>query len=133
MSHAKQLHNRRYLDDSVEIINRTGLPGNVKVEVGHHVQEMVIATVQGVIEQTLEEELMPYLAANAMHIFPGGGVRNRHGAGRTATSCSRNTGASAPYAYRNFGEAIASCLGVPSRAMNGAGGRCSTNRLWATV
>ena len=30
MSHAKQLHNRRYLNDYLEIINREGLPGNIK-------------------------------------------------------------------------------------------------------
>ena len=30
MSHATQLHNRRYLNDYLEIINRHGLPGNVK-------------------------------------------------------------------------------------------------------
>lgn len=32
MSYAKQLHNRRYLNDYFEIINREGLPGNVKTE-----------------------------------------------------------------------------------------------------
>jgi len=29
MSHAKQLHNRQYFDDSMEIINRKGLPGHL--------------------------------------------------------------------------------------------------------
>ena len=61
MSHATQLHNRRSLDDSVEIIHRTGLPGNVTVEVCHHVQTMVVATVQGAIEQALEEALSTYV------------------------------------------------------------------------
>ena len=28
MSHAQQLHNRRYLDGSMQIINRTGFPDN---------------------------------------------------------------------------------------------------------
>ena len=61
MSHAKQLHNQRYFDDYLEIINRTGLPGNVKSEVCQHVHHAVIATVQRVIEQALEEELTTYL------------------------------------------------------------------------
>jgi hypothetical protein len=30
MRHAKQLHHRRYLNDYLEIINREGLPGNLK-------------------------------------------------------------------------------------------------------
>lgn len=30
MSHAKQLHHRRYLNAYLEIINREGLPGNIK-------------------------------------------------------------------------------------------------------
>jgi hypothetical protein len=50
MSHAKPLHNRRYLNDSLEIINREGLPGNVKNDVCRKVQDTVIATVQHVIE-----------------------------------------------------------------------------------
>ena len=50
MSHAKQLHNRRYLNDYLEIINREGLPGNVKTDLCLTVQDTVIATVQHVIE-----------------------------------------------------------------------------------
>ena len=50
MSHAKQLPNRRYLNDSLEIINREGLPGNVKSDLCLQVQNTVIATVQHVIE-----------------------------------------------------------------------------------
>ena len=29
MRHAQQIHNRRYFDDSMEIINRKGLPGTL--------------------------------------------------------------------------------------------------------
>ena len=61
MSHAKQLHNRRYFDDYLEIINRRGLPGNVKTAVCQQVRQTVITTVQHVIEQALEEELRAYL------------------------------------------------------------------------
>jgi hypothetical protein len=50
MSHAKQLHHRRYLNDSLEIINREGLPGNVKTDLCLTVQETVSTTVQHVIE-----------------------------------------------------------------------------------
>ena len=39
MSHAKQLHNRRYLNDYLEIINRAGLPGNVKNDLCRKVQD----------------------------------------------------------------------------------------------
>ena len=56
MSHAKQLHHRRYLNDYLEIINREGLPGNVKTELCLTVQETVITTVQHVIEAALEAD-----------------------------------------------------------------------------
>ena len=44
MSHAEQLHHRRYLNDNLEIINREGLPGNVKTDLCLTVQDTVIAT-----------------------------------------------------------------------------------------
>jgi hypothetical protein len=50
MSHAKQLHHRRYLNDSLEIIHREGLPGNGKTDLCLTVQDTVIATVPHVIE-----------------------------------------------------------------------------------
>jgi hypothetical protein len=50
MSHAKQLHQRRYLNDYLAIINREGLPGNVKTDLCLTVQDTVSATVQHVIE-----------------------------------------------------------------------------------
>ena len=50
ISHAKQLNNRRYLNDYLEIINRESLPGNVKNDVCRQVQDTVIATVQHIIE-----------------------------------------------------------------------------------
>src|SRR5712691_9998084 len=61
MSHAKQLHHRRYLNNYLEIIHREGLPGNVKTDLCLTVQDTVIATVQHVIEAALEEELHAYL------------------------------------------------------------------------
>jgi len=74
MSHAKQLHDRRYLDDYLQIINRSGLPSHVKAEVGHQVQQAVVATVKWTIEQALQEEVTAYL----------GLARYEHGAqGRT--------------------------------------------------
>jgi len=54
MSHAQQLHNRRYLDGYMQIINCAGLPDNVKVEVCQQVHDAVLATVQWTIEQALE-------------------------------------------------------------------------------
>ena len=63
MSHATQLHNRRYFDDYMEIINRKGLPGNVKSELCTQVNRAVVATTQSVIEQALEEEVSMYLGA----------------------------------------------------------------------
>ena len=61
MSHATQLHNRRDLNDSLEIINRRGLPGNVKSAVCHQIQHAVTTTVKHVLEHSLEEELTQYL------------------------------------------------------------------------
>jgi transposase-like protein len=63
MSHATQLHNRRYFDDYMEIINRQGLPGNVKSELCEQVNRAVLATTQRVIEGALEEEVTAYLGA----------------------------------------------------------------------
>ena len=60
MSHAQQLHNRRYLDGSMQIINRAGLPDKVKAEVCQQVHATVLATVQWTIEQALEEEVTAY-------------------------------------------------------------------------
>ena len=56
MSHAKQLHNRRYFDDYLEIINRHGLPGKVKHEVCQQVRYTVLTTVHTVLEHALQEE-----------------------------------------------------------------------------
>jgi hypothetical protein len=50
MSHAKQLHHRRDLNDSLEILHREGLPGNVKNDLCRKGQDPVIATVQHGIE-----------------------------------------------------------------------------------
>ena len=72
MSHAKQLHNRRYLNDYLEIINREGLPGNVKNDVCRKVQATVIATVQHVIEAALDEELRAYLGVDRYEHVPWG-------------------------------------------------------------
>jgi transposase-like protein len=72
MSHAKQLHNRRYLNDYLEIINREGLPGNVKNDLCRKVQDTVIASVQHVIEAALEEELSAYLGLDRYAHLPWG-------------------------------------------------------------
>ena len=72
MSHAKQLHNRRYLNDYLEIINREGLPGNIKNDLCRKVQDTVIATVQHVIEAALDEELSAYLGLDRYAHVPWG-------------------------------------------------------------
>jgi len=72
MNHAKQLHHRRYLNDSWEIINREGLPGNVKTDLCLTVQDTVSATVQHVIEAALEEELSAYWGLDRSAHLPCG-------------------------------------------------------------
>jgi putative transposase len=72
MSHATQLHNRRYFDDYMEIINRKGLPGHVKSELCEQVNRAVVATTQSVIERALEEELTTYLGAERYEHLPWG-------------------------------------------------------------
>jgi transposase-like protein len=72
MSHATQPHNRRYLDNYLEIINRHGLPGNVKSTVGHAIQQAVITTVKGALEHSLEEELAQYLGLARYEHLPWG-------------------------------------------------------------
>jgi hypothetical protein len=72
MSHAKPLHHRRYLNDSLESIHREGLPGNVKTDLCLTVQDPVIATVQHVIEAALDEELRAYLGLDRYEQLPWG-------------------------------------------------------------
>jgi transposase-like protein len=72
MSHATQLHNRRYLHDYLEIINRHGLPGNVKNEICRQMHQAVTATVKGVLEHSLEEELTQYLGLARYEHLPWG-------------------------------------------------------------
>ena len=61
MSHATQLHDRRYLDDSLQMIHRSGFPSHVKAEVCQQVQQAVLTTVTWTREQALPEELSAYL------------------------------------------------------------------------
>ena len=63
MSHAQQLHNRRSFDDSMEIINRKGLPGTVKTELCQQVTAAVVATTQHGLEQALEAALTASVGA----------------------------------------------------------------------
>ena len=72
MSHAKQLHNRRYFDAYMEIINRKGLPGHVKGELCQQVNDAIVATTQHVIEQALEAELTAYVGAERYEHLPRG-------------------------------------------------------------
>ena len=57
MSHAKQLHHRRYLADYLTMMNRAGLPNTVKEQVCQEVQQAVMATVKWTMERVLEAEL----------------------------------------------------------------------------
>src|SRR5215470_14725635 len=72
MSHAQQLHNRRYFDDYMELINRKGLPGTVKTALCQQVNDAVVATTQHVIEQALEAELTAYVGAERYERLPWG-------------------------------------------------------------
>ena len=72
MSHAQQLHNRRYFDDYMELINRKGLPGTVKTALCQQVNDAVVATTQHVIEQALEAELTAYVGAKRYEHLPWG-------------------------------------------------------------
>jgi hypothetical protein len=72
MSHAKQLHPRHYLNDHLESINREGLPGNVKNNLGLQVQAVVITAVQQVIEPALEEKLRTSLGLDCYEHLPWG-------------------------------------------------------------
>jgi hypothetical protein len=72
MSHAKQLPNPHYFDDSMESSNRAGLPGNGKRALSQQVHHAVIATVQSVLAQALEEELTMYLGGARYERLPWG-------------------------------------------------------------
>jgi transposase-like protein len=56
----------------VQIINREGLPGNVKSELDLQVPDVVLSTVPQVIEQALEEELSAYLGLERYAHLPWG-------------------------------------------------------------
>ena len=77
MSHAKQLHHRRYLNDYFEIINHEGLPGNVKHDLCLEGQDVVITTLQQAIKAAWEEELRTSRAGSTIH--PGPRVVPRSG------------------------------------------------------
>jgi transposase-like protein len=72
MSHAKQLHHRRSLHDSLEILNREGLPGTIQSDLCLTVQDTVVTTVQHVIEEALEEELSASLGVARYAPLPWG-------------------------------------------------------------
>lgn len=72
MSHANQLHDRRYLDDYLQMIHRAGLPSHVKAEVCQQVQQAVITTVQWTLEQALQEELTAQLGLARYTHLPQG-------------------------------------------------------------
>jgi hypothetical protein len=93
MSHAKQLHNRRYFDDYMEIINRKGLPGNIKSELCRQVNDAVVGTTQQVIEQALEAELSAHVGAERYEHLPWGRKAANMAALRTCgfPSCVRAT------------------------------------------
>jgi hypothetical protein len=61
MSHATQLHNRGYLADYMQIMNRSALPGNVHDEVYGQVHAKVVATVKWTLEQAWDEEVVAYV------------------------------------------------------------------------
>jgi hypothetical protein len=56
MSHATQLHNRGYLDDSMQSMNSSPLPGHVHDEVYGRLQASALATVQWSLAQAVDEE-----------------------------------------------------------------------------
>ena len=61
MSHATQLHDRGYLADDMQIMQRCALPGNVQDEVYRQVRARTVATVKWTLEQALDEELRGYV------------------------------------------------------------------------
>ena len=61
MSHATQLHDRGSLADSMQIMNRSSLPGHVHDEVYRQVHTRALATVKWTIEEALAEEVSTYL------------------------------------------------------------------------
>ena len=72
MSHAKQRHHQGYFDDYMKILNRRGLPGNIKRALSQQVHHAVIRTVQSVIEQALEEEFTTYRGCARYEHLPWG-------------------------------------------------------------
>jgi hypothetical protein len=61
MSHATQLHDRGYLADSMQIMHRCSLPGNVQEEVYRQVHARALETVKWTLEWALDEEVRAYL------------------------------------------------------------------------
>ena len=72
MSHAQQRHNRRYFDDSREIIHRKGLPGHLKSALCQQVNDAVVTTTQQGIEQALEAEWTADVGAERYDPLPWG-------------------------------------------------------------
>ena len=57
MRHATQLHHRGYLDDYMQIMNSSALPGHVHNAVYRQIQDRALATVKWTLEQALDEEV----------------------------------------------------------------------------
>jgi hypothetical protein len=82
MSHATQLHHRGYLADSMQIMHRCALPGNVPDEIYRQVHDRALATVKWTLEQALDEEVRAYLgcARYVRHTYPREPEHTRSGA-----------------------------------------------------
>jgi hypothetical protein len=91
MSHAKPRHHRPSLNDSLESINREGLPGKVKNHLCRKVQDSVIASVQHVIEAALEEELSASLGWERYEHKPWGILQSRPEVEAISVPRSRST------------------------------------------
>jgi len=57
MSHATQLHHRGSLADSMQIMRRCALPGNVQDEGYRQVHDRALTTVKWTLEQALDAEV----------------------------------------------------------------------------
>ena len=129
MSYAKQLHKRRYFDDPMELINRNGLPGNVKNELCQQVNHAVLVTTQTVIEQVLEAEWSPYLGAERYERLPVGRGPEQTRSGSYPRELITPYGRIATLRVPKLRKATGRLSGSPSAATSAVGAPGSINTL----
>ena len=110
MSHATPLHHRSYLDDYMQIMHSSALPGNVPNEVYRQVQASALATVNGRLNRRWTKRSQPIWAVLVMSDTSGARRPAETRSGAYSGSCGPSMAVSPLCACPSCAAAIASLL-----------------------